>query len=146
MGRHPFDCQLELIQQYQLDKHSWTDIARMLTVTPKTLRLWRDRINFNDPWPAINEDMIDEEIGKFTLDKPLVGEVSITSYLLGAKEMYCTRQQIRSSILRVQPSQLSLRRETFGRQLIRRVYDIKAPHYLWYFDGWHKLIRFQSTY
>ena len=92
-----------------------------------------------------DNDQVDHIIRTFIEGQPNIGEVIIFAHVKGVHDIHGTRAQFRASIVRVDPDGLERRREQFGRNVERRVYDIIAPHELWHLDGWHKWVRYSMV-
>lgn len=137
-----FNVDSEIVNHYLDNGHSWTGIAIMLRISTKTLLDWRHRTNFIDLRTPFDADEVDEIIRKYVEGQPQIGETQIIGHIKANYNIKGSRDQFRASIGRVDPFSLWERREQFGRKIVRRVYDIIAPHKLWHLDGWHKLIRY----
>lgn len=144
-GTPMFDVDVETIDNYRLNRHPWTAIATMVGTTPKTLREWRGRVNYQEPSHEFDDNTVDDIIRTFVEGQPMIGETIIIAHVNGVHNIRGTRQQFRDSIARVDPEGLAERRALFGQRLIRRKYDIVGPHLLWHLDGWHKLIRYMMV-
>ena len=73
-----------------------------------------------------------------TIGQPRRGEISIGGHLLSAAYKV-PRQQLRESILRVDPDEGVIERSR--KPIKRKIYVSDGPHYCWHIDGNHKLIK-----
>ena len=64
----------------------------------------------------------------------------LTDARLRAQGIHVTRQRVRESLRRVNPTGIQSR---IKRVLHRRVYHVDSPNSLWHLDGYHKLIRWR---
>jgi hypothetical protein len=99
-GKPVFQVDKDIIDEYLKRGHKWVDIAGMLNTTPKTLREWRTRTNYDDPRIPFDNDVVDELIRTFVESQPKIGETTIIGHINGVHGIYGTREQFRASISR----------------------------------------------
>lgn len=63
--------------------------------------------------------MLDAAVEEYTVGHPRRGERMITGMVRATQATRITRSEIRSSIIRVDQGGLAIRREAFGRRIIR---------------------------
>lgn len=117
---------------------NWSDIAKELKINEKTLRQWRTRIGYNDPWEVVYDERLDGLIQDFISTHPNVGRIQLMSFL-NTSGYHCTYANLIDSMHRVDSEGCEHRRRKI---LKRRVYEVEGPNHLWHVDGNHKLRSF----
>lgn len=118
-----------------------TDIARVLMVSPRTIR--RRIIQYGLEETASYSDMSDGDLDSLVSDfvhhNPNSGLRSLEG-LLRSQGIRIQRQRVRESLMRVDPRGMEAR---FGMLVQRKKYSVPLPNSLWHLDGHHKLIRWR---
>ena len=137
-GRPRISLPWETITVYRSSNHSWTEIASILGIHPRTLRRYRLRYNYQDPNPysAITDEELDEIVAR---------TLSQTSGVIGSKFMSSVlqdqghrvvRRRVRESMARVD---ILGNLERWASWIPRSVYSVRGPNSLWHMDGNLKL-------
>lgn len=117
------------------------DIARLLNVSPRTIRRriiqfgLQDQVNFTE----MDDTCLDAITQRFVDSHPNSGERSLTGFLRSTG-LRVQRYRIRESLMRVDPRGVQMR---FRQVLHRRRYNVTMPNSLWHIDGYHRLIRWR---
>ena len=108
---------------------SWTDIARMLGVSSRTLRRrHHESGTFSDvSYANITNDELDNIVRGVLQVTPQAGRNLVRGALL-SRGLLVQRRRIESSIARVDPVTTALRDR---RTIIRRIYNVPCPNFLW---------------
>jgi hypothetical protein len=107
----------------------WVDIARMLGVSPRTLRRRRhesctfDEFGYSD----ITDAELDNTVRGVLQITPQAGRNLVRGALL-SRGLRIQRRRIESSISRVDPVTTAL---SHRRRIIRRIYNVPCPNFLW---------------
>ena len=115
--------------------HNWSDVARELGVSERTLRRRRDELGIvvadaNGPrktYSDISQDQLCEVVRGVLNTLPNAGE----TYIIGAcrsRGIHVQRWRIRDAIKVVDPVSRALRRTV---SIVRRVYNVPSPNSLW---------------
>ena len=141
VGRKRKSICLELVTDLRRLGLSWSAIAEHseVNVSRNKLLTWRNdpSVNFIEHNLRIENEQLDELVGKETVGQPRRGEISIGAHLFGSG-FKVPRQQLRESIHRVDPAGVL---ERSRKPIKRKVYISDGPHHCWHIDGNHKLIR-----
>ena len=118
-----------------------TDIARMLKVSPRTIR--RRIIQYGLEGEATHSDISDTQLDEisrqFVHIHPHSGWRSYEGFLL-SNNLRIQQTRVRESLMRVDCRGVQRR---FRRALHRRRYSVCMPNSLWHIDGYLKLIRWR---
>lgn len=114
------------------------DIAAIFGCSRKTIERKMTKYGISRFTPITNEHL-DRLVEDITTLFPRCGEKTIAGRLL-ARGIRVTRQRLRDSLLRVDPTGLHARCRNI---LHRRKYQVASPNALWHLDGYHKLIRWK---
>lgn len=114
------------------------DIAAIFGCSRKTIECRMTKYGIIRFTPITNEHL-DGVIQEITTLFPRCGEKTIAGRLL-ARGIRITRQRLRVSLLRVDPTGIHARCRNI---LHRRKYQVASPNALWHLDGYHKLIRWK---
>ena len=109
---------------------SWTNIAKMLGVSERTIRRRRETFDMPSTGQAfsqIDDDEIDRKIQGILQTSPNSGERMIMGWFRG-QGLHVQRWRIRNSMWRVDPIGRELRKRTITK---RRVYSVPTPNALW---------------
>lgn len=132
---------MEEIEFLRSLRFSWTKIAEFLKVSRSTLyrRLEEDGFNRMTTYTSITDTELDFTIHEIKRNHPNDGERMIIGHLcrLGIN---VPRSRVRSSIHRIDPVNVTLRRNLAIR---RRVYHSDGPNCVWHLDGYHKMVRWR---
>lgn len=142
-GRPPSVIDEEVVKELRHAGLRWSAICQILHVSDSTLRRWRKKNDFevtnlnyicieidnyhvNTPSrmiqsgrPVLNDAVADELIQQYTSDNPSRGERMIIGMVRASTDASFTRDQLRSSIRRVDEVGLESRTEAFGRRIER---------------------------
>ena len=132
----------EYVDTLRLNRFSFKEIAsRFLGISRSSFHRWRCRTNYVDPLDNsnFNEDELDAAILSYLNLHHERGQRMIIGHLLSSTNIRASRNQIRESIVRVDPFG---RTQRSCRRLIRHDYVTLGPHHMWHIDGHHKLIRY----
>ena len=108
----------------------WTNIAKMLGVSERTIRRRRETFDMPSTGQAfsqIDDDEIDRKIQGILQTSPNSGERMTMGWFRG-QGLHVQHGQIRNSMWRVDPIGRELRRRTITK---RRVYSVPTPNALW---------------
>ena len=136
------DVDTAMVTNWRMQRFTWTAIAGFLHTDTQRLGRWRARTFFVDPFDDVSDEELDNYITEYTAESGEKGENSIDSYLFGVLQVKLSRERLRAAIKRVCGDALEERRNQFGKKIVRKGYEVKAPHSLWHVDGMHKLIRY----
>ncbi|KAL9978173.1 hypothetical protein ACROYT_G015664 [Oculina patagonica] len=129
------DTQIRMLRE---EGFRWADVARLLGVSPITLR--RRRVEFEMPlgnnFDDIPNDVLDNLASELLHRTPQAGRHMVQG-ALRSRGLRIQRERIRDSIIRVDPITSTLRN---ARRVVRRRYSVPCPNALWHLDGNHKLI------
>jgi len=114
------------------------DIAAIFGCSRKTIERRMVRYGITRFTP-ITDERLDRLVQEITVLFPRCGEKIVAGRLL-AGGIRVTRQRVRDSLLRVDPTGLHARCRNI---LHRRKYRVASPNALWHLDGYHKLIRWK---
>ena len=141
VGRPTMQIDMEDIEFLRNLRFSWTKIAEFLKVSRSTLyrRLEEGGFNRMTTSASITDAELDFTIREIKRNHPNDGERMIIGHLcrLGIN---VPRSRVRSSIHRVDPVNVILRRNSVIR---RRVYHSDGPNCVWHLDGHHKMVRWR---
>ena len=118
-----------------------TDIARILMVSPRTIRrrIIQYGLENEASYSNISDDDLDSLSLNFVHHNPNSGLRSLEG-ILRSRGIHIQRQRVRESLMRVDPRGMQAR---FGMLVQRRKYAVPLPNSLWHIDGHHKLIRWR---
>lgn len=118
-----------------------TDIARILMVSPRTIRrrIIQYGLENEASYSNISDDDLDSLSLNFVHHNPNSGLRSLEG-ILRSRGIRIQRQRVRESLMRVDPRGMQAR---FGMLVQRRKYAVPLPNSLWHIDGHHKLIRWR---
>lgn len=120
------DTQIRILRE---EGCRWADVARLLGVSPITLR--RRRAEFEMPlgnnFDGISDDVLDNLVGELLHITPQAGRHMLQGALRG-RGLRIQRERIRDSIIRVDPISSTLRN---ARRVVRRRYSVPCPNALW---------------
>jgi hypothetical protein len=116
-------------------------VASALKISTSTLRrLIVGHPDLSPPAAQVSDEELRNIIRSLLLNRELfgTGEVIVSGHLraIGVK---VTRDRVRS-VLRILDQENAIDRRP--NRLVRRVYKVKGPNYLWHIDGFHKLIHY----
>lgn len=120
------DIQIRMLRE---EGFRWADVARLLGVSPITLRRRREEFempignNFDD----IPDEVLDNLVGELLHITPQAGR-HIVQGALRSRGLRIQRERIRNSIVRVDPITSTLRN---ARRVVRRRYSVPCPNALW---------------
>ncbi|KAF6732565.1 hypothetical protein FQA47_012866 [Oryzias melastigma] len=119
---------------------TFTEAASILSVSRTTFyKLLKD---YNIPaskYVSISDEQLDLTVSQIKTEHPNIGEVMLMGHLR-ARDIVVQRRRLRESLHRVDPTGIQLRRR---RSIVRRVYSVPYPNFIWHIDGNHKLIRWK---
>ena len=130
------------VDTLRLNKFSFKDIAlQFLHISISSYLRWRISTNYLDPLDNsnYNQNDLDAAVLSYLNLHHERGQRMLIGHLLSSTNIRATRQQIRESIIRVDPFG---RAQRSYRRLIRHDYYTLGPHHMWHIDGHHKLIRY----
>ena len=113
------------------------DIASLLNCSSKTISRRIKEFNLTIQRTQITEAELDQVTLLYVQRYPNAGQKSYSAFLLD-QGIYISRQKVRDSLLRVDPSGVMQR---FKKAIKRRRYHVPGPNSVWHLDGYHKLIR-----
>ena len=141
LGRPFLQIDMEYVEFLRGLRFGWTKIADMMDVSHSTLyrRLEEHGIDRMATFSSISDAELDNTIEEIKRNHPNDGERMIIGHLssLGIR---VPRSRVRSSIHRVDPINVELRRNLAVR---RRVYHSDGPNSVWHLDGHHKMVRWR---
>ena len=141
VGRPVIQISMEEVEFLKSLRFSWTKIAECLNVSRSTLyrRLEEDGFNRLTTFTSISDAELDFTVREIKRNHPSDGERMIIGHLcrLGIN---VPRSRVRSSIHRIDPVNVTLRRNVAIR---RRVYHSDGPNCVWHLDGYHKMVRWR---
>uniref|UniRef100_A0A8C6K7J7 Integrase catalytic domain-containing protein n=1 Tax=Nothobranchius furzeri TaxID=105023 RepID=A0A8C6K7J7_NOTFU len=131
---------------------TFTEAASLLFVSRQTFyKLLKDHnipaskyvsINHNIPaskYVSISDEQLDTIISQIKTGHPNIGEVMLMGHL-HSRDIVVQRRRLRESLHRVDPVGIQSRRRS---SVVRRVYSVPHPNFIWHIDGNHKLIRWK---
>ncbi|KAK6495952.1 hypothetical protein TWF481_002997 [Arthrobotrys musiformis] len=137
LGRPTIQIDLQQVLQLQQAGYKKKEIAEMAGVSLPTLRKRMQDIENLKLDDQQIDVLVEKEIERF----PAAGVRIVRGNLRGEGYLQ-TRQQIRSSMFRVDPEGLlDLSRVSIPRRV--RTYYVPHPNALWHFDGYEKLRRWE---
>ena len=113
------------------------DIASLMNCSSKTISRRIKEFNLTIQRTQITEDELDQVTLLYVKRYPNAGQKSYSAFLLDQR-IHISRQKVRDSLLRVDPSGVMQR---FKKAIKRRRYHVPGPNSVWHLDGYHKLIR-----
>ncbi len=116
---------------------NWDDMSRILGASSRTLQRRAVEWGINR-FSDITDQELDHEVDQIKITSPSIGEVMIQGHLI-ARGIHVQRQRLRESIVRVRGTGSN----GLPQAIIRRVYYVPGPNYLWHIDGNHKLIKYR---
>lgn len=140
VGRPSLLIEKEHLQFFVDNGFTVADMALMLNCGKRTIerRLQMYNLSTRD-YTRLSDVELDETVFRLTLTYPRCGEKLIDGRLR-AQGVRVTRQRVRESLRRVDPTGIQSR---IKRVLHRRIYHVQSPNSLWHVDGYHKLIRWR---
>ena len=140
-GRPSIDIPEEQLEMLLEQHFTEADIARMLQVSPRTIR--RRIIQYGleniTAYSDVSDSELDEITTHFVQSHPYCGKNSYQGFLRSAG-MHVQQSRVRESLRRVDSIAMDRR---FRLALHRRRYSVCMPNSLWHIDGHHKLIRWR---
>jgi len=138
-GQPRIEIDLADIVELRNENFRWADIARMTGLNLRTLRRWRERVNFSaghEPMREVGDAELTDILHDFLEGHQHRGQSSARGHVasLGVR---VTRARLRDEMRRIDPEAVDRRRR---RERVRVPYTITVWNYLWHQDGWHKLI------
>ena len=112
-------------------------IASLMNCSSKTISRRIKEYNLTTQRTQITEDDLDQVTLLYVQRYPNAGQKSYSAFLLD-QGIHISRQKVRDSLLRVDPSGVMQR---FKKAIKRRRYHVPGPNSVWHLDGYHKLIR-----
>ena len=106
---------------------SWVKIADFLSVSERTLRNQRAKLETSLKYSQITEMQLDAEVQTILTENPNMGEKMLVGALL-SRGITVQMEMLRKSIERVDPVGKVLRRL---RTLQRRAYNVSTSNALW---------------
>ncbi|XP_052719456.1 uncharacterized protein LOC128191439 [Crassostrea angulata] len=140
VGPPMFDIPKSTIENLLENNFEISDIATLLLVSERTIyrRMALFGLSKSD-FSEINENDLDEQVGKILNKFPLCGENMLRQMLL-SKNIRIQRWRLRDCIHRIDKEGVQSRK--IGR-LHRRIYNVQGPNHLWHIDSNHKLVRWR---
>lgn len=141
VGRPRFEISENVLLQFRSHGFKWKHIADMLLVSRWTIR--RRVIEFGieeiTGFSDVTDDEIDGLVQQFMHEHGSVVGCSIihVNGYLRSLGIQIQRHRLRSSIARIDPVNVRLRRAVV---VSRRAYSVPGPNSLWHIDGHHSLI------
>ena len=137
-GRPAIDIpeeQLELLLEHHFTE---ADIARMMQVSPRTIRrIIQYGFETFTTYSDISDSGLDEITTNFVQSHPYSGKCSYQGFLCSAG-LHIQHARVQESLRQVGSRAMDRR---FRLALYRRRYSVCMPNSLWHIDGHHKLIR-----
>ena len=133
------DVDINDILELRALHYKWTKIATILGLSRTTLyrRLEEAGVSLDD-YTQVSDEQLDEVICSIKQDHPNDGEVLLQGHLL-RQGIRVRRYALRNAIHRVDHSNTVTRKHS----LVRRIYSVSHPNYIWHVDGHRKLIRWR---
>ena len=116
--------------------------ARLLGVSTSTVirRMRTHGLRVRDLYSNISDRRLDRLIRQITMEFPSAGYRLVQSHLRG-RGYRVTERRVRSSLGRVDPTSVAVRRSTHNYAIHRGVYNVSHPNALWHIDGNMSLVR-----
>uniref|UniRef100_A0A7M5XK96 Integrase catalytic domain-containing protein n=1 Tax=Clytia hemisphaerica TaxID=252671 RepID=A0A7M5XK96_9CNID len=140
-GQQKYEISKEQIE-YLRDLHfSWTKIAELLGISPKTLSRRRNelRIQNHRDFTDINYENLRAEMESIRELTPNIGQTRMLG-ALRARGINVQRWRVRNLLRDIDPQGTIMRWRTTTK---RRKYNVKYPNSLWHIDGNHKMIKWR---
>jgi len=137
-GRPRVRLPWDTVTAYRKSNHSWSEIATLLALSPKTLLRYRQRDQYEDPNPysTITDDNLDALTRRMISGTGGVVGLTFMQSLISDCGHKVQRRRIRASMARVD---VLGNLERWAALIPRSVYSVKAPNSLWHMDGNLKL-------
>ncbi|XP_064641121.1 uncharacterized protein LOC135500638 [Lineus longissimus] len=139
MGPPVYDIsQSQLEHLFDLD-FTVPRIAAMLHVSVATVRrrLRFFNLSYKDRRTLISDAELDGRVQSICSSNRRLGYRLVRARLV-VDRIFVSRQRVRDSLLRTDPTSVALR---WSQTIRRRTYHVAGPNSLWHIDGNHKLIR-----
>uniref|UniRef100_A0A8C6VTM3 Integrase catalytic domain-containing protein n=1 Tax=Nothobranchius furzeri TaxID=105023 RepID=A0A8C6VTM3_NOTFU len=117
-----------------------SEAASLLSVSRQTFYiLLKDHNIPASKYVSISDEQLDTIISQIKTGHPNIGEVMLMGHLR-SRDIVVQRRRLRESLHRVDPVGIQSRRRS---SVVRRVYSVPHPNFIWHIDGNHKLIRWK---
>ena len=126
-GRPAYDIPSEQIEGLRSVGFSWVKNADFLSVSERTLRNKRAKLEISLKYSQVTEMQLDAEVQTMLTENPNMGEKMLVGALL-SRGIRVQREMLRKLIERVDPVRKVIR---CLRTLRRRAYNVSAPNALW---------------
>jgi len=138
-GRPKIDVSEESLLHFRELGFNWKQISSLLLVSRTTL--WRRVKELGltgiTGYSDISDEELDQKIKEIkNLHGLMTGRSMIAGYLK-SHGIRVTQNQIRKSLVRIDPESSNMRWSNF---IQRRQYNVAAPNCLWHMDGYHALV------
>src|SRR5436190_7825573 len=137
-GRPRFSLPWETISAYRVANFTWTAIAALLQIHPKTLWRHRIEINYEDPSPysSISNEELDRHVSHIIEQTGgTIGSQFMSSVLLDHGHKVA-RRRVRESMRRLD---ILGNADRWATWIPRTSYSVHGPNALWHMDGNMKL-------
>ena len=143
MGRPRYDIRKEDIQFLLEQCFTVQDIADIFGVSKSTMhsRMQGFALSVTNTYSDMTEQELDHLIGQKISESPYSGIQSMIG-ILRSSGYRVQRHKVISSMRRVDPVGVLMRKTMRNYQIRRRRYNVRAPKALWHVDSNHKLIRY----
>ena len=131
----------DTVVRLRKERAKWTVICDYFTVSKMTMVRWREKHfpDSEDPQTVTcTPAELDDHVKNIVLLHPNRGEKITMGYLNSSNGIFVRRQQLRDSILRVDPEGRLDRRSIKHK---RGVYHSEGLNHTWHCDGNHKLVK-----
>ncbi len=83
-GRLQFEIDEDFVDNLRTLGHSWVDIARQINCSISTIKVWRNRVNYQDPWTKMEAgEELTDVITQIAAGQPDCGSFMISHILMG---------------------------------------------------------------
>ena len=129
MGRPRLIISRTQIRMLRDEGFRWADVARILGVSPITLRRRRAELEMpvGDNFDDIPDNVLDNLVSEILHVTPQAGR-HLVQGALRSRGLRIQRERIREAIIRVDPITTTLRN---ARRVVRRRYSVPCPNALW---------------
>ena len=129
--------QIEFLRELHF---SWTRIAELLGISPRTLSRRRKEFEINDQhWSSLSDEELKEIMQQIMTVTPGIGQTRMVG-ALKSRGIRVQRFRVRVLLRELDPIGTALR---WRGAICRRKYSVRCPNALWHIDGNHKMIRWQ---
>lgn len=132
------DINYDQVYEYRKVFFKWIQISKMLNVDINHLNRWRKSNNFIEPFRHLTDEEVNEIIANFIITNKDQGDRMARSHIR-SMNLYCTKEQIRSAFILLDPERRAARRLGNFTLIPRQQYFSKGPLHVWHMDGNHKL-------